>query len=122
SAHDVGRALNPLAAEGQVHGGIHMGLGYALSERLVVEEGQVLTQSFMDYAVLKAADMPQIAVRLVETLDAEGPFGAKGLGESGVIPVAAAVRNAIKDAVGVRFNELPITPARVRAALQATRP
>ncbi|MBI4629046.1 MAG: xanthine dehydrogenase family protein molybdopterin-binding subunit [Candidatus Rokubacteria bacterium] len=122
SAHDVGRALNPLAAEGQVHGGIHMGLGYALSERLVVEEGQVLTQSFMDYAVLKAADMPQIAVRLVETLDAEGPFGAKGLGESGVIPVAAAVRNAIKDAVGVRFNELPITPARVRAALEATRP
>ncbi|MBI1962481.1 MAG: xanthine dehydrogenase family protein molybdopterin-binding subunit [Candidatus Rokubacteria bacterium] len=122
SAHDVGRALNPLAAEGQVHGGIHMGLGYALSERLVVEDGQVLTQSFMDYAVLKAADMPQIAVRLVETLDAEGPFGAKGLGESGVIPVAAAVRNAIKDAVGVRFNELPITPARVRAALQATRP
>jgi xanthine dehydrogenase molybdenum-binding subunit len=122
SAHDVGRALNPLAAEGQVHGGIHMGLGYALAERLVVEDGQVLTQSFMDYAVLKADDMPEIVVRLIETLDAEGPFGAKGLGESGVIPVAAAVRNAIKDAVGVRFNELPITPARVRAALQATRP
>ena len=121
SAHDVGRALNPLAAEGQVHGGIHMGLGYALSERLVVEDGQVLTQSFMDYAVLKADDMPQIVVRLIETLDAEGPFGAKGLGESGVIPVAAAVRNAIKDAVGVRFNELPITPSRVRAALLAAR-
>jgi CO/xanthine dehydrogenase Mo-binding subunit len=75
----------------------------------------------MDYAVLKADDMPQIVVRLIETIDAEGPFGAKGLGESGVIPVAAAVRNAIKDAVGVRFNELPITPARVRAALEATR-
>ena len=117
SAHDVGRALNPPAAEGQVHGGIHMGLGYALSERLVVEEGQIVTQSFMDYAVLKADDMPDIVVRLVESVDAEGPFGAKGLGESGVIPVAAAVANAVKDAIGVRFTELPITPARVRAAL-----
>jgi xanthine dehydrogenase molybdenum-binding subunit len=121
SAHDVGRALNPGAAEGQIHGGIHMGLGYALSEKLVVEQGQVLTQSFMDYAVLKADDMPQIAVTLIETVDAEGPFGAKGLGESGVIPVAAAVANALKDAIGVRFTELPITPARVRAALESRR-
>ena len=119
SAHDVGRALNPAAAEGQVHGGIHMGLGYALSERLVVERGQVVTQTFMDYAVLKADDMPEIEVRLIETVDAEGPFGAKGLGESGVIPVAAAVRNAIKDATGVRCNELPVTPERLLAALGA---
>jgi len=122
SAHDVGRALIPGAAEGQVHGGIHMGLGYALSEQLVVAEGQILTQSFMDYALLKADDMPEIVVRLIETVDAEGPFGAKGLGESGVIPVAAAVANAVKDAIGVRFTELPITPARVRAALEAKRP
>jgi CO/xanthine dehydrogenase Mo-binding subunit len=121
SAHDVGRALNPGAAEGQVHGGIHMGLGYALSEQLVVEQGQILTQSFMDYAILKADDMPEIAVTLVESLDAEGPFGAKGLGESGVIPVAAAVANAVNDAIGIRFTELPITPARVRAALEAHR-
>jgi CO/xanthine dehydrogenase Mo-binding subunit len=117
SAHDVGRALNPAAAEGQVHGGVHMGLGYALSEKLVVERGQVLTQTFMDYAVFKADDMPEIVVRLIESVDAEGPFGAKGLGESGVIPVAAAIRNAIKDAIGVRFTELPITPERVLAAL-----
>jgi xanthine dehydrogenase molybdenum-binding subunit len=121
SAHDVGRALNPLAAEGQVHGGIHMGLGYALSERLVVEEGQVLTQSFMDYALLKAEDMPRLAVRFIETVDTEGPFGAKGLGESGVIPVSAAVANAVKNAIGVRFTELPITPARVRRALESER-
>jgi CO/xanthine dehydrogenase Mo-binding subunit len=118
SAHDVGRALNPLAAEGQVHGGIHMGLGYALSERLVVEDGQVLTASFMDYAVLRAGDMPSVVVRFVESVDAEGPFGAKGLGESGVIPVSAAVANAVHDAIGVRFRELPITPARVHAALR----
>jgi xanthine dehydrogenase molybdenum-binding subunit len=117
SAHDVGRALNPIAAEGQIHGGVHMGLGYALSERLVVEDGQILTQSFMDYAVLKASDMPAIVVRFIETVDEEGPFGAKGLGESGVIPVAAAVGNALKDATGVRFTELPITPERVREAL-----
>jgi len=119
SAHDVGRALNPGAAEGQIHGGIHMGLGYALSEKLVVEGGHIVSQSFMDYAILKAEDMPEIVVKLIETVDQEGPFGAKGLGESGVIPVAAAVRNAIKDAIGVRFGELPITPARVRAALKA---
>jgi xanthine dehydrogenase molybdenum-binding subunit len=117
SAHDVGRALNPLAAEGQIHGGIHMGLGYALSERLVVEQGQVLTASFMDYAILKAADMPELVVRLIESGESEGPFGAKGLGESGVIPVSAAVANAVKDAIGVRFTELPITPAAVHAAL-----
>ncbi|MBI1848118.1 MAG: xanthine dehydrogenase family protein molybdopterin-binding subunit [Candidatus Rokubacteria bacterium] len=117
SAHDVGRALNPAAAEGQIHGGIHMGLGYALAEKLVVEEGHVLSATFMDYALLRAADMPALAVRLIESVDAEGPFGAKGLGESGVIPVSAAVANAIHDAIGVRFTELPITPARVRAAL-----
>jgi xanthine dehydrogenase molybdenum-binding subunit len=117
SAHDVGRVLNPLAAEGQVHGGIHMGLGYALAERLAVADGQVLTQSFMDYALLRAADMPAIVVRLIESVDAEGPFGAKGLGESGVIPVSAAVANAVKDAIGVRFTALPITAAAVREAL-----
>jgi CO/xanthine dehydrogenase Mo-binding subunit len=96
-----------------------MGLGYALSEKLVVTEGQVLTQTFMDYALFKADDMPEIVVRLVESIDAEGPFGAKGLGESGVIPIAAAVRNAIKDATGVSFTELPMTPERVRGALEA---
>jgi xanthine dehydrogenase molybdenum-binding subunit len=119
SAHDVGRALNPMAAEGQIHGGIHMGLGYALCERLVVEGGQVLSSTFMDYALLKAEDMPEIVVRLIETVDAEGPFGAKGLGESGVIPVSAAVVNAIHDAIGVRFTELPVTPERIQAALRA---
>ena len=117
SAHDVGRALNPLAAEGQIHGGIHMGLGYALSERLVVEDGQIFTSSFMDYAILRADDMPDITVRFIESVDAEGPFGAKGLGESGVIPVSAAVANALKDALGVGFTELPITPARIHAAV-----
>jgi xanthine dehydrogenase molybdenum-binding subunit len=71
----------------------------------------------MDYAVFKADDMPEIVVRLIESIDTEGPFGAKGLGESGVIPVAAAVRNAIKDAIGARFAELPITSEQVRSSI-----
>ena len=75
----------------------------------------------MDYALLRADDMPELVVRLLESVEAEGPFGAKGLGESGVIPVSAAVANAVHDAIGVRFTELPITPARVRAALAARR-
>jgi CO/xanthine dehydrogenase Mo-binding subunit len=119
SAHDVGRALNPLAAEGQIHGGIHMGLGYALSEELRIEEGRVLNPQFMEYALLTAAAMPEIVIHLIETVDEAGPFGAKGLGESGVIPVAAAVANAVKDAVGVRLTELPMTPERVFRALAA---
>jgi len=121
SAHDVGRALNPLAAEGQIHGGIHMGLGYALSEELRIEEGRVLNPQFMEYALLSASDMPEIVIHLIETIDEAGPFGAKGLGESGVIPVAAAVANAVKDAVGVRLTALPMTPERVFRAL-ASRP
>jgi CO/xanthine dehydrogenase Mo-binding subunit len=122
SAHDVGRALNPLAAEGQIHGGIHMGLGYALSEELRIEEGRVLNPQFMEYALLGASDMPEIVIRLIETVDEAGPFGAKGLGESGVIPVAAAVANAVKHAVGVRLTELPMTPERVFRALTARPP
>jgi xanthine dehydrogenase molybdenum-binding subunit len=121
SAHDVGRALNPMAAEGQIHGGIHMGLGYALSEELIIRGGQVLNPQFMEYALFLASDMPEIDVHLIETVDAHGPFGAKGLGESGVIPVSAAIANAVKDATGVRFTELPMTPQRVHRALLARR-
>lgn len=119
SAHDVGRALNPLACEGQIHGGIHMGLGYALTEQLIVQDGYVLNPQFMEYAILHAGDMPEIEVRLIESVDPAGPFGAKGIGEAGAIPVAAAVANAVHDAVGVRIRELPLTPERVYRALRA---
>src|SRR5262245_14327990 len=118
SAHDVGRALNPPAAEGQIHGGIHMGLGYALSEELIIREGRVLNPQFMEYALVPASEMPEIAIRLIETVDRAGPFGAKGLGESGVIPVAAAVANAVKDAIGVRMTALPLHPECVQRALE----
>jgi CO/xanthine dehydrogenase Mo-binding subunit len=119
SAHDVGRTLNPLIAEGQIHGGIHMGLGYALAEELVVRHGQVLNPQFMEYPLLVASDMPGIVVEFIETVDEEGPFGAKGLGEAGVIPVSAAVANAVKDAVGSRLTELPLRPERIFQALQS---
>jgi CO/xanthine dehydrogenase Mo-binding subunit len=119
SAHDVGRALNPPAAEGQIHGGIHMGLGYVLTEELVIREGRVMNPQFMEYALVPPSDMPEIAIHLIETVDQSGPFGAKGLGESGVIPVAAAVANAVKDAIGVRLTSLPLHPERVHRALEA---
>jgi xanthine dehydrogenase molybdenum-binding subunit len=121
SAHDVGRVLNPLGLEGPVEGGIHMGLGYALSEALQVREGRVLNPQFLDYKLLTARDMPEVVVIPIETLDAAGPFGAKGVGEAGTIPIAAAVANAVHDAVGVRLTALPLTPERVYRALQARR-
>jgi xanthine dehydrogenase molybdenum-binding subunit len=121
SAHDVGRALNPIGCEGQIEGGIHMGLGYALTEELRLQDGRVLNPGFLDYKLLTAPDMPEILVTLIETVDEAGPFGAKGLGEAGTIPVSAAVANAVKDATGVRVTELPMTPERVYRALRAAR-
>ncbi len=117
AANDVGRAINPMAVEGQVEGGVQMGLGYALSEELIVREGRVLNPDFLDYRLQTAADMPPIEVIIVETDDPGGPFGAKGVGEMGGTPTAAAIANAIYDAVGVRLTELPMTPERVLRAM-----
>jgi CO/xanthine dehydrogenase Mo-binding subunit len=116
-ANDVGRAINPMAVEGQIEGGAQMGLGYALSEELLVKEGRVLNPNFLDYRLFTAADMPPIETIIVETDDPDGPYGAKGVGEMGGTPTAAAVANAIYDAVGVRLTALPMTPERVLAAL-----
>ncbi|MCZ7575122.1 MAG: molybdopterin-dependent oxidoreductase [Ardenticatenaceae bacterium] len=119
AAHDVGRALNPMYVEGQIEGGIHMGLGYALLEELQLREGKVLNPQFLDYRLATALDMPQIEPVIVETIDPEGPFGAKGVGEMGITPVAPAIANAIHDAVRVRLRQLPMTPERVLEALRA---
>jgi xanthine dehydrogenase molybdenum-binding subunit len=119
SAHDVGRVLNPLGLEGQVEGGIHMGLGYALCEELQIQQGRVLNPQFLDYKLLTTRDMPEVVVIPIETLDDSGPFGAKGVGEAGTIPISAAVANAVHDAVGIRMLELPMTPERVYRALRA---
>ncbi len=113
-AHDVGRALDPAGVEGQVLGGAVMGLGLALTEELGIADGHVQHPSPREYGVLTARGVPPIDVSLVETIDPEGPFGAKGVGEAGLIPVAAAVANAVADAVGVRPRSYPLAPWKVR--------
>ena len=118
AAHDVGRAINPMAVEGQIEGGVSMGLGYGLNEELVVEKGKVLNPNFADYALPTALDMPPIDPIIVETIDPEGPFGAKGMAEPANNPTAPAIANAVYDAVGVRIKDLPITAEKVLKALK----
>ncbi len=119
AAQDVGRAINPAEVEGQIHGGIVQGIGWALFEGMTYDEqGQLLTSTFMDYALPHSGDIPAITPILVEVPSALGPFGAKGVGEPPVVPVAAAIANAIKDAVGVRMRELPMTAERVYKAMR----
>ena len=117
AAHDVGRAINPMSVEGQIEGGLHMGLGYALTEEALVQEGRVRNPDFLDYRLFTAADMPEIESIIVETGDPEGPFGAKGVGEMGTNAIAAAIANAVYDAIGVRITSLPITGEKVLRAL-----
>jgi 4-hydroxybenzoyl-CoA reductase alpha subunit len=118
AAHDIGRVINPLTAEGQIEGAIAQGLGYALSEGFIWEEGIVLNPNFQDYRVFYINDVPNSKTILIESIDPSGPYGAKGLGEMGMVPTAAAVANAIYDAVGVRIKSLPITSEKILAALK----
>jgi CO/xanthine dehydrogenase Mo-binding subunit len=120
AAQDVGRAINPAEVEGQIHGGVVQGIGWALLEGMTYDEqGQLLTSTLMDYALPQSQDVPIITPLLVEVPSALGPFGAKGVGEPPVVPVAAAIANAIRDAVGVHMTQLPMTPERVFASLRA---
>lgn len=121
AAHDVGRVINRLGIEGQVEGGIAQGMGYCLTEDLKVADGRVLNPSFTDYKLYTTTDMPELSLSFVETHDPAGPHGAKGVGESPMIPVAAAIANAVYNATGVRMTELPLTPERVLAKLKASR-
>ena len=112
-AHDVGFALNPLSVEGQVQGGVWMGLGQAISEETSYHEGLPITCNMLDYRVPTMAESPDIEVKIIESIDPNGPFGAKEASEgclSGVIP---AIANAVYDAVGVRLFETPLTPERI---------
>jgi CO/xanthine dehydrogenase Mo-binding subunit len=118
AAHDVGSAINPLLLEGQIYGGVVMGAGYALTERLISEGGEIKNPNFHEYKILTPKDSFPIETILIETEDPEGPFNAKGVGEPGVVPSAPAIANAIYDAVGVRIKDLPITPEKVLAALK----
>jgi xanthine dehydrogenase molybdenum-binding subunit len=118
-AHDVGRVLNRLGIEGQIEGGIVMGQGYALTETLMVENGVVRNPNFRDYKLVTAPEIPEMDVTFIETMDGEGPQGAKGVGEAPAICVAAAVANAIYNATGVRITALPFTPENVYRALHS---
>jgi len=118
AAHDVGKAINPLLLEGQVYGGVLMGVGYALTEQVISEKGQNMNPNFRDYKILTAKDVVPIEAPVLETYDEDGPFGAKGIGEPGCVPTAPAIANAIYDAVGVRIKDLPITPESVLAAIR----
>ncbi|MDP2728333.1 MAG: molybdopterin-dependent oxidoreductase, partial [Dehalococcoidia bacterium] len=115
---DLGKALNPLACEGQVEGAATQGVAIALTEELLWRDGKVQNDSFTDYRVPTAVDLPMIASILVEAIDERGPYGAKSVGEIPVAPTAPAIANAIYDAVGVRIKELPITPEKILAALR----
>jgi CO/xanthine dehydrogenase Mo-binding subunit len=117
-AHDVGKAVNPVNVEGQIEGGIQMGLGFALTEEIVREKGKTLNPSFLDYKLFTALDMPTIKPIIVEVPEPLGPFGARGIGEATTIPTAAAIANAVFNAVGVRVKELPMTPERILEELK----
>ena len=117
-AQDVGRALNPALVEGQMRGGVVQGLGWALWEELVHDEhGQLVTGTFVDYALPTAAAVPMIETEIVEVPVPDGPFGAKGVGEPPIIGVAGAVANAVAAATGTRMRNLPMSPERVWRAL-----
>jgi selenium-dependent xanthine dehydrogenase len=108
AAHDGGKIINPVLFEGQIEGAVHMGLGYALSEDLLMKDGYLLSDDMKDLGILRAKDMPQIIVKGVEVEDPVGPYGAKGVGEIGLVPTAAAVANALYQFDGIRRYSLPM--------------
>lgn len=115
AAHDVGRAINPVMVEGQVHGGIAQGMGMALMEEYIPGR----TENLHDYLIPTIGDLPPIETIIIEEPDAHGPYGAKGLGEHVLVPTAPAILNAIYNATGARITQVPATPARVREAIKA---
>ncbi|RUX77650.1 2Fe-2S iron-sulfur cluster binding domain-containing protein [Mesorhizobium sp. M7A.F.Ca.US.001.04.1.1] len=114
AAHDVGKAINPLLAEGQIEGGIAQGIGMALMEEYIPGR----TENLHDYLIPTIGDVPPIETILIEVPDPEGPFGAKGLGEHVLIPTAPAILNAIRHATGVLITKVPATPTRIRAGIR----
>jgi CO/xanthine dehydrogenase Mo-binding subunit len=121
TVQDVGRAINPAEVEGQIHGGVVQGFGWALFEKLAYDaQGQLLGATFMDYALPQSDQAPRIDTVLVEVASDHGPFGAKGVGEPPVVGAPAAVANALADATGHRFTELPVTAEAVAQAFRAS--
>jgi len=118
-APDSGKVINPQGFRGQCEGAVVQGLGYALTEDAIIEDGYLKTPNFTTYLIPTIMDAPEIEVTPVETFEKTGPYGAKGVGEIALVPVAAAISNAIHDAVGVRCFSLPITPQRLFNTLRA---
>ncbi|MFB3853163.1 MAG: xanthine dehydrogenase family protein molybdopterin-binding subunit [Vicinamibacterales bacterium] len=118
ASHDVGRAINRAAVEGQIAGGGMQGLGYALMENLILKNGVIQTPSLSEYLIPTSRDFPTTAVTILESGTGVGPFGAKGIGEPSFTPAAPAVASAVADAIGVPIHELPLTPERVLAAIE----
>ncbi len=122
AAHDVGKAINPRAVEGQIEGGTVMGLGFGLTEELLIgPQGEPLNADLHDYKLLTALDAPETLPVIVEVPCRHGPHGAKGLGEPTAAPPAAALANAIRDATGIRLTQTPLTPERIRRAMARSR-
>jgi 4-hydroxybenzoyl-CoA reductase alpha subunit len=117
-AHDVGRAINPMATEGQIRGGVTQGLGWTLMENMAYENGKIINADFVDYIVPSALDVPEIKPILVEPIEPNGPYGAKGIGEPALNPTMSAITNAIYDATGIRIKELPVSPEKILAELK----
>ena len=115
---DIGRAINRNSAEGQIEGGALYGLGYGLTEEIILEEGINNTPSFSEYLLPTAMDAPEIEAIVIESGEGAGPFGARGVGEPSVCSVAPAISNAVYDAIGVRILDLPLTPEKIVRALQ----
>jgi CO/xanthine dehydrogenase Mo-binding subunit len=111
AVHDLGRAINALAAENQIEGGAIQGIGFALSEEQIIDRatGVSINPSYLDYKVLTIKDFPEIVPIIVESVDPHGPFGARGVGEPPYSVPAPAITNAIYNAIGVRFSEIPLT-------------
>jgi 4-hydroxybenzoyl-CoA reductase subunit alpha len=121
AAHDCGRALNPVSVEGQIIGSVWMGMGQALTEEMVWKDGMLMNAGMLEYRSPSAVESPAVEPIIVESIDPEGPFGAKECSEGSLAATIPAISNAIYDAVGVRLHESPFTPERVLAALRAKR-
>jgi 4-hydroxybenzoyl-CoA reductase subunit alpha len=121
AAHDCGRALNPVSVEGQIIGSVWMGMGQALTEEMVWKDGMLMNAGMLEYRSPSSVESPEVEPIIVESIDPEGPFGAKECSEGSLAATIPAIANAIYDAVGVRLHESPFTPERVLAALRAKR-
>lgn len=119
AAHDCGRALNPVSVEGQIIGSVWMGMGQALTEEMVWKDGMLMNPGLLEYRSPSAVESPEIEPIIVESIDPEGPFGAKECSEGSLAATIPAIANAIEDAVGIRLREVPFTPERVLASLRA---